>query len=77
MHFYKKMSCTFHYYPLPMKSGGGYCFGVVRPFIRFHPSSLQLLAGIQQNFMEIINIKRSEHIVCLFQSDPSTQSYGP
>jgi hypothetical protein len=31
----------------------------------------------QQNFMEIINIKRDAHIVSLFRSDPLTQSYGP
>jgi hypothetical protein len=29
------------YYPLPMESGGGYCFGVVRPSIL--PSVLPLL----------------------------------
>jgi hypothetical protein len=73
-------------YPPPMESGGGYSFGVVSPSFRpsirpsefcFRSSSLQLLAGIQRNFMGIINIKKNAHIVGLFRSDPLTQSYGP
>jgi hypothetical protein len=47
------------HYPPPMESGGGYSFGIVRPSeFRFRSSSLQQLAGIQRNFMGIINIKR-------------------
>ncbi|XP_060596966.1 uncharacterized protein LOC132750909 [Ruditapes philippinarum] len=60
----KEVECvSFAFYPPPIESGGGYSFGVVRPSIRpsefrFRSSSLQLLAGIQRNFMRIINIKR-------------------
>jgi hypothetical protein len=43
----------------------------------FRASSLQLLAGIQRNFMGIINMKRRWAPVGLFQSDTLTQSYGP
>jgi hypothetical protein len=40
--------------------------------------SLELLLGVQETFVETINTKiGDEHIVILFLSDLSTQSYGP
>jgi hypothetical protein len=45
---------------------------------RFLATSLQLLAGIQQNFVETFLILRWDaHIVALLRSDTLTQSYGP
>jgi hypothetical protein len=51
------------YYPSLMETGGDKAFGVVRPSIRpsefrLRASSLQLLAGIQRNFMGTINTKK-------------------
>jgi hypothetical protein len=51
---------------------------IVRPSeFHFRTSSLQLMAGIQRNFMGIINIKRRCAYVGLFRSNTFTQSYGP
>jgi hypothetical protein len=77
------------YYPPPMESGGGYNFGVVRPsfrpsvrpFVRPNFVSGLFLCNYWLEFNKTLwesSISRGDaHIVCLFQSDTLTQSYGP
>jgi hypothetical protein len=44
--------------------------------LRFRSTSLQVLAGIQQNFIEPSIPGGDAHIITLFGSDTLTQSYG-
>jgi hypothetical protein len=82
----RKLKCWSSFFYASLIESGLYLFGVVHPSLLIHPSvcsnfrasSLQLLAGIQQNFMGMINTKMRCAYCRLVQVRPcNTKSYGP